>query len=90
MIKKISQLMLRNTSMMTYSPIQLFSVKPVHYFDYQATTPVDYRVLDAMMPYYTDFYGNPHSKTHKFGWDSAEAIERARSQVSDLIGADPK
>jgi len=54
--------------------MKLFSAKKVMYFDYQATTPVDYRVLDAMMPYMTDQYGNPHSKTHKFGWDSSTAI----------------
>jgi cysteine desulfurase len=75
---------------MRFTPVSLFSNGKVQYFDYQATTPVDYRVLDAMMPFYTDMYGNPHSKTHKFGWDSANAIENARSQVADLIGADPK
>jgi len=58
--------------------------------DYQATTPVDYRVLDAMMPYFLQFYGNPHSKTHKFGWDSSEAVEKARNQIASLIGADPR
>ena len=62
----------------------------VRYFDYQSTTPVDYRVLDAMMPYMTSQYGNPHSKTHKFGWDTATATENARAQVAKLIGADPK
>lgn len=65
-----------------------FSSKKIQYFDYQATTPVDYRVLDAMTPYFTEQYGNPHSKTHKFGWDSAAAIDKARKQVADLIGAD--
>lgn len=48
------------------------------YFDYQATTPLDYRVYDAMIPYLTSLYGNPHSKTHKFGWDTSKAIENAR------------
>lgn len=67
-----------------------FSTSKVQYLDYQATTPVDYRVLDAMMPYFTEHYGNPHSKTHQFGWDSASAIEQARRQVADLIGADEK
>jgi cysteine desulfurase len=65
-----------------------FSTRKVMYFDYQATTPVDYRVLDAMMPYFTENYGNPHSKTHKFGWDSSTAIEAARKSVADMIGAD--
>ena len=70
--------------------LRYFSSKKVMYFDYQATTPVDYRVLDAMMPYFTEHYGNPHSKTHKFGWDSSKAIEAARKNVADLIGADEK
>lgn len=70
--------------------LRYFSSKKVMYFDYQATTPVDYRVLDAMMPYMTEHYGNPHSKTHKFGWDSSKAIEAARKSVADIIGADEK
>lgn len=72
------------------SSLRYFSSKKVMYFDYQATTPVDYRVLDAMMPYMTEHYGNPHSKTHKFGWDSSKAIEAARKSVADIIGADEK
>lgn len=67
-----------------------FATRKVQYLDYQATTPIDYRVLDAMMPYLTQHYGNPHSKTHQYGWDSSEAVETARSQVASLIGADPK
>lgn len=47
----------------------------------QATTPLDPRVLDAMLPYYTDQYGNPHSRTHFFGWESDSAVEVARKQV---------
>lgn len=47
----------------------------------QATTPLDPRVLDAMLPFYTEFYGNPHSRTHLYGWESEDAIERAREQV---------
>lgn len=70
------------------STVFCFSSKKMQYFDYQATTPIDYRVLDAMMPYLTDMYGNPHSKTHKFGWDSSTAVDIARKQVADLIGAD--
>lgn len=70
-MKQYSRLMSRAACMMRLAPVQLFSVNNVQYFDYQATTPVDYRVMDAMMPYLTEFYGNPHSKTHKFGWDSA-------------------
>lgn len=60
------------------------------YLDMQATTPLDPRVLDAMLPYWVDQYGNPHSRTHFFGWEADEAIEVARKQVADLIGANPK
>mmetsp|Transcript_32349 Transcript_32349/g.71536 ORF Transcript_32349/g.71536 Transcript_32349/m.71536 type:complete len:461 (-) Transcript_32349:7-1389(-) len=60
------------------------------YLDMQATTPLDPRVIDAMLPYMTDQFGNPHSRTHLYGWESEEAVERARKQVADLIGADPK
>jgi len=60
------------------------------YMDFQATTPVDPRVMDAMIPYFTDQYGNPHSRTHHFGWESEEAVEKARKEVADLIGALPE
>ncbi|KAI0807696.1 cysteine desulfurase NFS1 [Fomes fomentarius] len=60
------------------------------YLDMQATTPVDPRVLDAMLPYLTDQYGNPHSRTHAYGWEAEKAIEDARKHVADLIGAEPK
>ncbi|KAI1110327.1 cysteine desulfurase [Nemania sp. NC0429] len=60
------------------------------YLDMQATTPVDPRVLDAMLPYYVGVYGNPHSRTHAYGWESEKAVEDARKHVADLIGADPK
>jgi cysteine desulfurase len=49
------------------------------YLDMQATTPMDPRVLDAMLPYLTQRYGNPHSRTHQYGWESEAAVERARS-----------
>ena len=57
------------------------------YMDYQATTPMDRRVLDAMMPFLTDHFGNPHSSTHSFGWMAEEAVNKAREQVARLIGA---
>ncbi|XP_014260019.1 probable cysteine desulfurase, mitochondrial [Cimex lectularius] len=60
------------------------------YLDAQATTPLDPRVLDAMLPYLTSFYGNPHSRTHAYGWESEKAVENARCHIADLIGADPK
>lgn len=60
------------------------------YLDMQATTPVDPRVLDAMMPFYVGVYGNPHSRTHAYGWESEKAVEEAREHVARLIGADPK
>ncbi|KAF9520049.1 hypothetical protein BS47DRAFT_1311977 [Hydnum rufescens UP504] len=56
----------------------------------QATTPLDPRVLDAMLPYMTEQYGNPHSRTHSYGWEAEEAVDNARKQVANLIGADAK
>ncbi|XP_061840705.1 cysteine desulfurase [Nerophis lumbriciformis] len=60
------------------------------YMDFQATTPMDPRVLDAMLPYQVNYYGNPHSRTHAYGWESETAMETARKQVADLIAADPR
>ena len=62
------------------------------YFDYSATTPVDKRVAEKMMQYMTTdgFYGNPASRSHKFGWQAEEAVDIARNQVADLINADPR
>lgn len=60
------------------------------YLDMQATTPLDPRVLDAMLPYYTGQYGNPHSRTHAYGWETDKAVEQARANIAELIGADPK
>jgi len=64
-------------------------LKPL-YLDAQATTPLDPRVLDAMLPYSISQYGNPHSRTHFYGWEAEEAVEEARKHVADLIGADAK
>ena len=60
------------------------------YMDYSATTPVDPRVADAMIPYLTEKFGNPASRSHSFGWVADEAVERARDQVASLVNADPK
>jgi cysteine desulfurase len=67
------------------------------FFDFQSTTPLDPRVLDSMMPYFTSHYGNPHSKSHTYGWEAERATEKAREvynfiikQIANLIKADSK
>ncbi|KAK9739233.1 Aminotransferase class-V [Popillia japonica] len=60
------------------------------YLDAQATTPLDPRVLDVMLPFLTSYYGNPHSRTHAYGWETEKAVEKAREQVAHIINADPK
>lgn len=60
------------------------------YMDYSATTPVDPRVAAEMIPYLTEHFGNPASRSHSFGWTADEAVEKARKQVADLVNADPK
>lgn len=60
------------------------------YLDNQATTPVDPRVLDSMMPYFREKFGNPHSRSHAYGWEVEEAVEEARARVAAIVGADPK
>ncbi|MCJ0763637.1 IscS subfamily cysteine desulfurase [Variovorax terrae] len=60
------------------------------YMDYGATTPVDPRVVDAMIPWLREHFGNPASRSHAWGWEAEEAVEKARDQVAELIGADPR
>lgn len=60
------------------------------YLDAQATTPLDPRVLDAMLPYQLTQFGNPHSRTHAYGWESEAGVEKGRREVASIINADPK
>jgi len=78
-----------NTDAIVESKGITLTARPL-YMDVQATTPLDPRVLDAMLPFLVEQYGNPHSRTHVYGWETEEAVERARAQVAALVGADPK
>jgi len=60
------------------------------YLDYSATTPVDPRVAQAMIPWLTEHFGNPASRSHAYGWEAEEAVENARAEVAKLVNADPK
>src|SRR4028118_1224259 len=60
------------------------------YLDHSATTPCDPRVVETMIPYFTESFGNAASRNHPFGWQAEEAVDYAREQVAKLVGADPK
>jgi cysteine desulfurase len=60
------------------------------YMDFGATTPLDFRALEAMLPFMTEMFGNPHSRSHHYGWESEKAIEKARANVASVINADHK
>lgn len=62
----------------------------VVYLDYQSTTPCDPRVVEKMLPYFTTYFGNPHSRNHAYGWEAEKAVEHAREQVAELIKADSR
>ena len=66
------------------------TVKTPVYLDYAATTPVDRRVAEKMIPYLSDIFGNPASNSHSFGWEAEEAVEKARADIAALINADSK
>lgn len=83
--------MIPTSSSKDYKPATYDSSIPTkYYFDYQSTTPIDPRVLEAMLPFMTSIYGNPHSRSHSFGWEAEKAVEDARKKVADLINADQK
>lgn len=67
-----------------FSQLKELKQRPL-YLDVQATSPTDPRVLDAMLPYMTNMYGNPHSRTHAYGWETEKAVEQAREVNSKTI-----
>ena len=77
------------TDSITEQPGATAATRPI-YLDYQATTPTDPRVVDAMLPFFHERVGNPHSAQHALGWDAEAAVEKARAQVAALIGAEPR
>jgi cysteine desulfurase len=89
------QLTVRENGMSTAGPFRTVAFRgerlrlPV-YLDHHATTPLDPRVLAAMLPYFSERFGNPHSAQHAYGWAAEQAVERARTQVAGLIGALPE
>lgn len=78
-----------NAAILKQATVMDQGTRPI-YLDMQATTPTDPRVLDAMLPFLTGLYGNPHSRTHAYGWETEKAVEEARAHIAKLIGADAK
>ncbi|KAI5305669.1 mitofusin [Ascosphaera pollenicola] len=76
-------------AMIKHATLEGEGTRPI-YLDMQSTTPTDPRVLDAMLPFLTGLYGNPHSRTHAYGWETEQAVEEARAHAASLINADPK
>src|SRR3546814_4170109 len=71
-------------------PTPCHTSPPPVYLYYSATTPVDPRVVDKMVPWLYEQFGNPASRSHAYGWDAEEAVELARAQVAQLVNADPR
>ena len=71
-------------------PSEINYTIPSNYFDSQATTPIDPRVINAMIPFMTTEFGNPHSRTHSFGWNAEKAMNKSRKIIANIIGADSK
>ena len=74
---------------LTYLYLMTLAAKPI-YLDYHATTPVDARVLEIMLPWFSDHFGNPASRSHAYGWQASEAVELARAQTASLMGAEAR
>jgi cysteine desulfurase len=93
MLKLIKQNKLTSVSRRLFSEFNIASKQKKGkslYLDNAATSPLDFRVLDAMLPFMTNLFGNAHSRSHVFGWESEKAVEDARQKIANLIKADSK